>query len=113
MTVYADYAFYSGTYKGLLSAADFDRVTVSAGAALEHLTMGRSAPHVESEPVKLAFCALCDVTAAAREQGELASQSVGSWSKTYKATGKSAEQRLYDAAAPYLWPTGFLYRGIG
>lgn len=112
MTVYADYAFYTGTYKGQLAAADFDRVSVTAGAALEQLTMGRSAAHADDEIVQLAFCAVCDATAQ-NERGELASQSVGSWSKTYKTTDKSAEQRLYDAVFPYLSATGLLYRGIG
>ena len=63
------------------------------------------------------------LTSAMNSGGELQSQSVGSWSKTYRSGGDSAQQALSSAQAAqasltaiaqqYLGTTGLLYRGRG
>lgn len=136
--LYADYAYYSGTYMGTVSEEDFPRLAVRAGSYLDYITTGKAAAHAELDAVKLACCALVDVyrdietakaaavksLSALEENGaELQSQTVGSWSKTYRSgtesanaalsTAAEAEKLLYPTAMRYLAPTGLLYRGRG
>ena len=97
--------------------------------------MGRTAKHHDLDAVKLACCALADdyqtietartlankslsSAAGSDEAGELQSQSVGSWSKTYRSGGSSAKEAisatesaqaaLMNTAQMYLAGTGLL-----
>lgn len=133
---YADYAYYINTYMGSVSEADFARLVVRAGSYLDYITTGKAAANADLDAVKMACCALVDVyqiteraraaaaSALSTAQGaELQSQTVGSWSKTYRSGTESAanalsaaaseDQTLYNTAARYLLPTGLLYRGRG
>ena len=63
------------------------------------------------------------ITSSLGNNGELQSQTVGSWSKTYRSGGDSAQQALSSVQAAqsaltaiaqqYLAGTGLLYRGRG
>ncbi len=50
-------------------------------------------------------------TAAEGEAGELQSETLGQWSRTYRRDGKSRDQRLMELLRQYLGETGLLYRG--
>ena len=136
---YADYAYYTTAYLGTtISEADFPRLSLRASSYLDYYTQGRAGENPELDALKMACCAvseqmqLADIaqeTAAkslsaslsSAGSGELQSQSVGSWSKTYRSGGESAQQALTaaqtakaaltSAANQYLAGTGLLYRG--
>lgn len=136
---YADYDYYANTYIGTaIKEADFPHLSLRASAYLDYYTQGRAAQNEGLDAVKLACCAIADqyqlidsaraaakkaLDAAASAEGELQSQSVGSWSKTYRSGGDSAKQvteaaqtaqvSLAVIAQQYLTGTGLLYRGRG
>lgn len=135
--LYADYDFYYDTYRGTVSAEEFCRLAIRASAYLEYYTQGRVKDHAELEAVKMACCALVDryqliedAQALSRQNvqagldadaGELQSESVGGYSRTFRSSGdsslaalKTAEQArcgLADVVREYLANTGLLYRG--
>ena len=136
--VYADYDYYSNVYLGsAISSDDFPRMAMRASAFLDYATMGRAAKHANLDAVKMACCAVADdyqtidtaralankslsasLEATSGGTGELQSQSVGSWSKTYRSGGSSAsealgvtanaQETLFATAAMYLAGTGLL-----
>lgn len=138
---YADYPYYKNTYLGTaIQETDFPRLALRASSFLDYYTQGRAGKNQELEALKMACCAVAEqyqsidlVSKAALnalqnsanvgEGGELQSQSVGSWSKTYRSGGESAQQAttaaqaaqasLASVAAQYLSSTGLLYRGRG
>ena len=136
---YADYEYYTITYLGTaISEADFPRFALRASSFLDYYTQGQAANNAELDALKMACCAVAEqyqsidaaqalaqkaLSASLSSGGELQSQSVGSWSKTYRSAGDSAQQALASAetaqaalaaaAAQYLAGTGLLYRGRG
>ena len=138
---YADYPYYKNTYLGTaIQEADFPRLALRASSFLDYYTQGRAGQNQDVNAVKMACCAVAEQyqsidlarqaalhalqnSANAGEAGELQSQSVGSWSKTYRSGGESAHQpttapqaaqaSLASVAAQYLSSTGLLYRGRG
>lgn len=110
-----DYAFYQA-WGGSLSEADFLRLRARAWAYLDGLTLGRVSrllPGPSAERVKRACCAVADEYAAQEQGGEVVSASNDGYSESYAGSGRTAAQRLYDAAALHLTPTGLLYAGMG
>lgn len=138
---YADYEYYTNTYLGTtIQEADFPRLALRASSFLDYYTQGRAAQSKELDTLKMACCAVAEQyqsidlarqaalnalknSANAGAAGELQSQSVGTWSKTYRSGGESAQQAAMAAqsaqaslaavAAQYLSGTGLLYRGRG
>lgn len=136
--VYADYSYYTNVYWGnSITEQDWPRMATRASAFLDYATMGRAAKHADLDEVKLACCAVADdyqtietakalanksltasLESASGGSGELQSQSVGSWSKTYKSGGSSAsealgvttnaQETLMATVAMYLAGTGLL-----
>lgn len=111
-----DYEFYSGTYKGELPQADFDRLMLPSSAFVDDLTMGRAADEDLTEDellrVKLALCAVVDAMALNEKMGGVTQETNDGISVSYsaqyvQATGK----RLREAAVVYLAQTNLLYRG--
>lgn len=105
--MYSDYAFYSGTYNGILTEAEYIRLCVRAAAEIDRMTLNRAktATGEVLEAVKLAECAVIDElsTQAMGGSGDITSESNDGISRSY-ATGvvsKSSRQRI-DAAA-YTW----------
>lgn len=136
---YADYEYYTTTYLGTaIKEGDFPRLSLRASSFLDYYTQGRAAQNSDLDALKMACCAVAEQyqsidTAQALAQkslstslesgGELQSQTVGSWSKTYRSGGDSAQQALSSAqsaqaslaaiAQQYLGTSGLLYRGRG
>lgn len=137
---YADYEYYTTTYLGTaISEQDFPRLALRASTYLDYYTAGKAAQNATLDAVKMACCAVAEQyhaidtaqalaqkslsEALSQEGGELQSQTVGSWSKTYRSGGESAAQAaasatsakagLASAASMYLAGTGLLYRGRG
>lgn len=133
---YADYTFYTEQYFGTaLSEADFLRLSTKASSFLDYYTKGKSKENAELEALKMACCELAEQyqmielaknaavksLSATGENGELQSQTVGSYSVTYRSAGDSAanaysasqefNKELAAIAQRHLAGTGLLYRG--
>lgn len=139
--VYADYKYYKTTYLGVaIKEDDFPRMSLRASSFLDYYTQGRAAKNSKLDALKMACCALSEqyqsieaaqalaqkslsVSLESGETGELQSQTVGRWSKTYRSGGDSAQQAFSSAqsaqaslaaiAQRYLSGSGLLYRGRG
>lgn len=136
---YADFEYYANTYLGTaVEYNDFSRLSLRASAFLDYYTQGRAAKNAELDALKMCCCAIAEqyqyidtakalaqksITSSLENNGELQSQTVGSWSKTYRSGGDSAQQALSSVqtaqaalatiAQQYLAGTGLLYRGRG
>jgi len=137
---YADYDFYKNEYFGAsIEEADFPRLALRGSQYIDYITQGRAQARSQLEAVKMACCILAEQyqviemtqalaqkslgNALSSPEGELSSQSVGDWSKSYLSGGDSAQSaanaaaaaqsELYAIAQRYLGMTGLLYRGIG
>lgn len=115
--IYADYAFYKTVYRGAaISESDFAALAVKASDYIDYIT--REKANRCDERVKKACCALAetyqiiDNARANALHGEKQSESVGSWSVTYRSTADGAadaEKTLYSIAQRYL--ANYMYRG--
>lgn len=107
MAAYADYSFYMETYLGNeLSESEFPRLALRASEYLDRITAGAAAGCADEELLRKAACAVAEVWKSNEEGGELTSQSVGSWSRSFAAPTKTKEKRLLDAARMYLSQLG-------
>lgn len=118
---YSDYQFYTGTYMGNeIPAADFAVLAERASEYIDYLTINR-VPAAVPTAVKKACCAIAEQlynaqkTDAETGGGALASQSVGSWSASYRSLAEltaGREETMRNVAVRYLVHTGLLYRGM-
>ena len=116
---YADYEQYTNTYFGSMIPADsFYAYAERASEYLDYITLGRCTGKSDLTEVIKACCALAEeyyVVDLARADGEdIQSETVGSWSRTYRSKAEviaGAESRMADIARRYLRNTGLLYRG--
>lgn len=106
--IYTDYGFYSQTWGGELTEAEFDSLAVRSQYVLDHITRHRlgvywdSAAEDQKNAVRMAQCALIDQHLAVENSDkQVASESIGSHSVTYTAT-RSAQRRMRDIIRPYL-----------
>ena len=128
--IYADYNFYvSSFYGNVISEEEYAAAALRASQFLDYYTMNRAKDHCAMPELKMACCALAEeyhtiLTAKRHESqtadGEMQSQTVGSYSVTYRSRGESlaeasaqAQSRLAQVARQYLAHTGLLYRGGG
>lgn len=121
--VYADYEFYTKGFLGTaLEEIEFNQNAARASSYLDYITMGKAEKNADLQALKMACCALAEqyqvfLTAqkrAASKAGEIQSESVGSWSQTYRSgseTMEAAKNQMAYVAAQYLAHTGLLYRG--
>lgn len=138
MMVYADYEYYTTTYFGqTIRESEFHRLSLRASSYLDYYTRGRAAQNPDLDALKMACCALAEqyqmmetaqqaanksISAALESSGgEVQSETVGSWSKSFRSGGDTAasvlaaaqtgQASLASIAAQYLAGTGLLYRG--
>ena len=136
--VYATFEYYICTYMGTtISETAFPRLAMRASAFLDYYTQGRADKNADMDALKMACCALAEQyqvieqaqelakknLSAAMESdgGEVQSETVGSWSKSYRSGVESAgaaasvaanaQASLAAVARQYLSGTGLLYRG--
>lgn len=136
--VYADYEYYTNTYYGTaIKEPDFPRLSLRASAYIDYYTQGRAVKNAELEAIKMCCCDLAEqyqvienAQALAQKSlsysmestgPEASSETVGSWSKSFRSGGESsaaysaaadgAKQLLASIAKQYLAGTGLLYRG--
>ena len=129
--MYADFDFYATQYFGqTIQPSDFDWLATRASTFLDSCTMGRAKSHADLHELKMACCALAEqyqiieaarktaTSAAAVDGAELQSESVGSWSQSYRSGGstatealtvtQNAQASLLDIAKQYLGHAGLL-----
>lgn len=124
---YADWDFYTGTYKGVaIAQTDFPRLVLRASAVIDQVTFGRAVEVVDANEDAETIELICMATCAVAEEyqvldkstgsgGEIASEKVGSHSVSYvqNATAQmSDDAKLARAARLYLGQTGLMYQGI-
>lgn len=113
-----DYKYYTETFHGKMTEADFERLSVYASAYLDELTFGKISAELDSDTkdkAKRAFCAVADAYRLNEQGGGIAAESNDGISVTYVAgvsNAKTDGRRLYEAAALFLSSTGLLYRGV-
>lgn len=135
---YATFDYYKEVYMGTaINDVDFPRLSLRASAFLDYYTQGRAEKNADLDALKMACCAIAEqqqIIDKARELAqkslsagvesggaEIQSESVGSWSRTYRSGGDSAgavasvaadaRASLATVAREYLAGTGLLYRG--
>lgn len=135
--VYADYDYYLNEYYGrTITDTEFPRLALHASQYLDYITMGKARGNADLEPLKMCCCALAEqyqaietaevlaqksLSAGAADGAEVQSEAVGSWSRSYRSGGDSAQSAvqaakegrsvLLDTTKRYLAHTGLLYRG--
>ncbi|ADY54708.1 hypothetical protein Sgly_0342 [Syntrophobotulus glycolicus DSM 8271] len=99
-----DYEFYTDTYYGnKIPEADFPRLCNRAESYLDSL--GCNLSGLPPDKLSMAICAVAEAWQTNEQGGDVVSQSVGPWSKTFAAAKpKTNEQRLADAARLYIGP---------
>ena len=116
--MYVDYAFYTDTYNGLLTEAEFLRFGVRATAEINRITSqkAKNATGEVLELVKLAECAVIDELSyqSLGGSGDVTSESNDGISRSYAtgAVSKSSRQRIDAAAYTWLCDTNLLFVGI-
>ena len=127
--MYADLTFYTDVFMGVLftqdgyTEADYNRNATHASDYIDYITMGKAKKHADLDAVKKCCCALAEQyvtiqniqTRAAKADGEIQSESVGSHSRSYRSGAdmlRDAQAELANIARRYLLPTGLLYRGV-
>lgn len=120
MAVYADFVYYTETYRGTaIAQSDFERLAQRASERIDRLTFSRAAAVVEANAeantiglIKMATCAVAEeIQKLEASGGAVQAERVGNLSVTY-LNQKSEAARLADAASLYLWPTGLMFRGL-
>ena len=121
--MYADYIYYCSEFFGnKIDEKDFPRLAMRASEYIDYLTLGKAKKYTKDDQVKKACCAIAEQYAALEMvaesvlSGEIASESVGEHSVTYRSsadTSAQAKAQCKEAASRYLAETGLLYRGIG
>lgn len=122
---YADFVYYTDVYHGTsIGENEWPMLSERASDYVDYITQGRAEQNSALPQVKKTVCALAEnfqiiekaKSAAISDNGELASQTVGSFSATYRSSAETAQQyqrQLYNVAAQRLSNTGLLSRGRG
>lgn len=137
--IYADYDYYANVFMGnAIAEEDFPRMAARASRYIDYITRNKAEKASELPAVKDCCCALAEryqmieaseqlalqsVKAGSADTAEVSSETVGSWSRSYRSGGDSAQSAaqaaaegrsvLLDTARMYLANTGLLYRGGG
>lgn len=127
--IYADYNFYvSSFYGNVIPEEEYAAAALRASQFLDYYTQNRAKDNADLEAVKMACCALAEEyyaietsqRLAMQTDGEMQSQTVGSYSVTYRSKADTARTiaaeargRMVAIARQHLAHTGLLYRGGG
>jgi hypothetical protein len=119
MTNYADYAYYTGTYKGaVIDAASFDYYSRAASQVIRRFTFGNINENAVSDEVKMCCCELAEHLYATEKQlkeaGGKTSEKVGEYSVSYEKlvdVRANGDLKSYQIIETWLAMIGLLYRG--
>lgn len=117
MTTYADYAYYTGTYKGaVIDAASFPLYARKATQKIKLHTFSRISEDNIPDEAKMCCCELAEAIYKheATDNGNVASEKVGEYSISYVDKEKIEEAyrgKCIEIIQNWLAMTGLLYRG--
>lgn len=135
--IYADYSYYTSAFLGnAIAEENFLRLATQASRYIDYITQNRAEKNADLTVVKDCCCALAEryqaintaqdlaqksLAAGAADGAEVQSESVGSWSRSYRSVGdisremaeieEKGKSELYSTAQQYLSHSGLLYRG--
>lgn len=106
--MFSDYDFYKTEYGGsAIAEASFTLYGNRATAYLKSIMS--TVPDPATDDMKMAMCAVVDEMGKYdSEHGGIQSESVGSWSRSYKGISKSLSRRCSDATELFLGDSGLL-----
>ncbi|MBQ0067180.1 MAG: hypothetical protein KBS60_03185 [Phascolarctobacterium sp.] len=120
---YCGYDFYFNDFYGTkIDGESFPRLAQKASDYIDFLTLGRAKNHSEDPRLKRAVCALAEVyqeieqAESVTASGEVASESVGSHSITYRSSAETIQglnAKLKTVADMYLIGMSWNTRAIG
>lgn len=110
---YADFLYYIEVYHGrqITTANEFDSLEVKARAYIDRVTYGRAQAVCDTDAVKKAVCAACEVYHRYEAGEGISSENNDGYSVTYKFSLRQMSNSLRRAAALYL-PAELLYQGV-
>lgn len=119
MTNYADYAYYTDTYKGaVIDAASFDSYAAKATQTIKLHTFNRIRDNNIPDEAKMCCCELAEEihrNKPTEDSGDnIASEKVGEYSVSYVDKQKLDEmynEKCTEIINNWLAMTGLLYRG--
>jgi hypothetical protein len=117
MTTYADYAYYTDTYKGaVIDAASFPLYARKATQKIKLHTFSRISEDNIPDEAKMCCCELAEAIYKheATDNGNVASEKVGEYSVSYVDRQKLDEmhnEKCAEIINNWLVMTGLLYRG--
>lgn len=129
MTQYADYNYYSNTYKGDMPIDDFERLVIRASYEVKKNISNKPIEGYEDE-VQLATCSIADILleieklenkkSSTISDKTLKSESVGDYSRTFDSSSVSdidegisnQNEKIKEELRKYLLDTGLLFRGV-
>ncbi len=111
MNTYTSFEFYSDQYKGsVLNSSLFDKYALKASYAINAYTYGKI--QTVTDDIEMATCEVAEILYKSElAGGEIVSESVGSWSKTFRAD-KSMKKDIMNVLFIYLGNSGLLYAGV-
>lgn len=129
--MYADYTFYTNTFLGsLIPQTDYEKSANKASIYMDYYTRNKvknaysdsKTPDSTMNAIKLCCCELAEqyfIIERAKQQtaengGEIQSESVGSYSRTFRSGADTIaymSSKLPEIVKLYLGNLGFLYRG--
>ena len=117
--MYADFEYYTKTFFGdALTEAEFSKAAARASSFLDYYTRGKSKRNPDMDELKIACCAIAEQAVvyekASASVAGVQSESVGSWSRTYRSGAEvteEAREKMAQVAREYLGTTGLIYRG--
>lgn len=117
MTNYADFAYYTGTYKGaVIDTASFDQYARKATQEIKKYTFNRIQDGSIPDEAKMCCCELAELLYKSDQEDTkgIASEKVGEYSVSYvapEAKEKLLNYSIQDIIYNWLSVTGLLYRG--
>lgn len=118
-----DYLFYKTKFLGNIinDGNEFDACAVRALADIDSYTLGKASKNIDVDAVNMCVCAVAEQHFLIRNagtksaSGELKSETVGSYSRSYQTSSDAISQaraEIRHAITQYLAPTGLLYGGV-
>ena len=97
---YAEYEFYKDSYLGnAIPESEFPRLALRAS---EYIDANADTKQASPDQLRKACCSVAEVMQSIEHGGEVASQTVGKWSKTYARVARSDADRLMEAMKLHL-----------
>ena len=117
---YADFDYYINIYNGgKVSEDKFDYLAERASDFIDKITFNRlkNGDYPEfQDKIKKCCCALAEIVGdyeKSRNNSEIASETIGSYSVSYKnISAENYQSSMQNTAKQYLIHTGLMYRGV-